>query len=191
MKKLIFPFALIAALSFSSCGGGDKDTKEVAEEANDSTFDDVKDMKDEADAMVKAASLNMWEIQYSEAAMPGLVTTEAKELARMMIDAHKKVGEKAMALAAEKQITLPAGLTEDEMNKINKMRDDEKGIKFDKNYADQMVDDHKKAIDHFEKSADKCEDPAVKAFFSDNLPDLRTHLQQSESTKETIKDRKK
>jgi len=191
MKTIIFPIAFIAALSFSSCGGGTKDTKEVAEESNDSTFDNSKDMKNDAEAMAKAASMNMWEVQYSEAALPGLVTPEARELAQMMIDSHKKVGDKAMALAAEKQITLPAGLTEDEMNKINRMQDNDKGINFDKSYADQMIDDHKKAVDHFEKSADRCEDPSIKAFFADNLADLRNHQQRAESTKETIKDRKK
>jgi putative membrane protein len=57
-------------------------------------------------------------------------------------------------------------------DKMSKMSDNA----FDREFAKDMVADHKKDISEFEKKAKKKNDPAA-TFANDALPTLRKHLQ--------------
>jgi putative membrane protein len=52
----------------------------------------------------------------------------------------------------------------------------ENGAEFDKEYVEQMVDDHEKDVAEFQKQADSSTDPDVKAFAAKTLPTLKKHL---------------
>jgi len=100
----------------------------------------------------------------------------------MIVRDHSKANEDLKAIAASKNITLPATVGDDarkHMNDMMKM----KGKDFDKHYMDMMVDDHKKDIKAFETASTDCKDAELKSFASNTLPVLRMHL---DSTKAIV-----
>jgi len=62
------------------------------------------------------------------------------------------------------------------------------GQDFDKAFAKQMVSDHKKVIDAFQKEADNGNNADLKAWANGKLPVLQGHLQMSEDVLAKLKD---
>jgi len=90
----------------------------------------------------------------------------------MMVSDHSNANSELMALAASKGVVLPAKDTK-EMKFEEKWSKKTKGV--DEDYMDEMVSDHKDAVDLFEKAA-KSEDPDIAAFARKTLPTLQQHL---------------
>ena len=92
----------------------------------------------------------------------------------MMVDDHSKANDELKALAAKKNVTLPANIgshksTLDELTGLS-------GAEFDKEYVEEMVDDHETDVAAFQRQADNGTDPEVKAFAAKTLPVLKKHL---------------
>ena len=124
----------------------------------------------------KAAKAGMKEVAVAEAVQPNLTTPSAKSFAQMMAADHSKANEELKALAAQKGVTLPAPDPKpgEKWAKNNKDADDE--------YLAEMVDDHKEAVDLFEKAA-KSKDADIAAFAQKTLPTLRHHLDEAKAQK--------
>jgi putative membrane protein len=52
---------------------------------------------------------------------------------------------------------------------------------------DLMVDDHKEDVNKFEKAANDCKDPDIKAFAAKHVPALKQHLQTAEALRDKVK----
>ena len=115
----------------------------------------------------------MMEVKLGQLAQTNGVAADIKDLGKMMETDHSKANEELKVLAAKKNITLPATLSD----KCQKKYDDmaaKKGSEFDKAYASCMVDDHKKDIDKFQKEADNGKDDDLKAWANGKLPGVAT-----------------
>ena len=55
------------------------------------------------------------------------------------------------------------------------------GAAFDRAYAKEMVKDHTKAVQLFQREADRGTDAGLKSFASSKLPTLREHLEMARS----------
>jgi len=107
-------------------------------------------------------------------------STEAvKELGRKMYDDHSRLNAQLRLLAAEKHLTLPKDSAEKEEPAIVRL---EKltGAEFDKAFAEQIVKDHKQAVQDFQRAARSAQDQGVKAFAEKTLPQLKQHLDQAQ-----------
>lgn len=187
MTNKLFRGALIASsiatatLLFSSCGDSKteepkkEDTKEVAEDKNDVKFDSSGKAKWDADFLVAAASINQEEIELGQLAQKNGMMKEVKDLGKMLESDHTKALADEKALAAKKNISLPAATTDDVKDAYKKLSE-KKGKDFDKAYCDMMVDGHKSAIEKFEKASTDATDPDIKAWAASMLPGLRAHL---------------
>ncbi len=186
MKKLIYSILTLASFSvFVSCGGSEnKDSKEVAKENNEAKFEDTK-IEDDTKFAVNAADGGMLEVQLGKLAQTNGVSQSVKDLGKMMESDHAKANDELKSLAAQKNITLPASLSE----KHQKTYDDlaaKKGADFDKAYADAMVSDHNDDIDEFKKEADKGKDADIKSWAAGKVPVLEHHLEMSKATKDAV-----
>ncbi len=194
-KVILFRTVLVAAIAIGSIscdsnnnntnGNGNgttadnqkqEDTKEVAKEANDEKLDNDKEK--DADFLVKAAEINLEEIQLGQLAQSKATITDVKELGKMMEKAHKKAQDDLVALAGKKSITVPTSTTDKGKDAYEKLSDN-KGNKFDKDYCDKMVDGHKDAIDLFEKASRNANDPEIRQWAANSLPELNMHLEHS------------
>jgi putative membrane protein len=185
MKKFNFPgsiflnmYLFTALLFVCSCNNQKaEDPKDIAEDHNDAKFDN-KDQEKDAQFLVEAASINLEEIQLSQLAQQKSSMADVKMLGKMLEEEHTKSLTELQALASKKSVTIPTAVTDKDMDDYKRLSN-KSGHDFDKDYCDEMVEGHKKAIEKFKKAATDCADSDIKAWASSTLPTLRSHLDQA------------
>lgn len=191
MKKktsllLALPFFLLA------CNNEGKDSVEKADSINEVKLDSpatratITTDEETTNFLVKAANGGMSEVQLGELAQQKASNQQVKNFGSMMASDHGAVNEQVKSLAAQRNVTLPATVSDD----MKKHYDDfskKTGKNFDKDYIDFMVKDHNDDIDIFEKAADKINDAEVKTFINNTLPKLRSHLDSAKAIQKAIK----
>ena len=122
-----------------------------------------------------AAQGGMAEVELGKLAASKGQNAEVKKFGQMMMVDHGKANAELKALAAKKQMTLPAdiGSHKSTMDDLSKKT----GADFDKAYVDAMVDDHETDVSAFQKQADGAADADIKAFAAKTLPVLKKHLE--------------
>lgn len=187
MKKINTLLALAFVFVFvMSCGKkAETDSKEVAEEQNEEKFDERADEKT-ADFVVNAADAGMLEVQLGQLAVSNGTSPQVKQFGQMMIDDHGKVNDELKNAASSKNISVPGALSEKSQKVYNDLAA-KSGAEFDKEYIDQMVKDHKDAIDLFKKQADDGKDSTFAQWAQEKLPSLQHHLDLAKSAQETLK----
>ena len=178
-KKTFKSTAAIMAvvISLSACSDNKsktEDTKAVAEEHNEAKFENKNDEKD-AQFLVKAAEINLEEIELGKLAQQNCKMTVVKELGAMMEKEHTNALDELKKLAAKKTITIPTSLTQSGKDAYNKLNT-KTGKDFNKQYCEMMVNGHKDAITMFDKASTESIDKDIKAWAMAMLPVLRTHL---------------
>jgi putative membrane protein len=136
--------------------------------------------------MVKAADGGMEEVQMGKLANEKATNQRVKNFGQMMVDDHSKAGDELKSLASQKNVTLPASMSDDhqkDMDDLNK----KKGKDFDKSYMKMMVSDHEKDISEFEKAAKNATDADLKAWADKTLPVLRKHLDSAKAINSSLK----
>jgi putative membrane protein len=190
MKTLIKLYAIllvsVVTMVAPSCNRENSETndKKDAESRNDQKF--VKPDETDAKYVVDAYAAGMKEIRYSERVKDRLSNTDDKNFAETMITEHTAMNDKMRALASSKQISLPTELTQGEQNDLDDLMK-KSGTDLDKAYLDGMIDDHKNAVDLFEKASSKATDEDIRNAFNDGLPKIRMHLQMAQSARDKIK----
>ncbi|MGZ3836791.1 MAG: DUF4142 domain-containing protein [Mucilaginibacter sp.] len=180
MNKLRVLAAILAILILQACKGrGRNDSIAKADSVNaaNDTTQRLHIIVGQVDAefAVRAASGCMAEMNFGELAQQKGMDRRVRNFGKMMVNAHSKINDKIKALAATKNIALPAAPGADAQKAINVLSK-KSGKDFDKAYVNNMIDDHKKDIRAFETAMKKCDDPDLKSFASKMLPVLQTHL---------------
>ncbi|GAB3927119.1 DUF4142 domain-containing protein [Larkinella terrae] len=184
MKKItLFMLLLLGAWTFQACNSSsNKDSAEQAEEANDK-----KDMpEDDSEFAVKAASGGMMEVELGKLAEQKAQSKSVKDFGAMMVADHSKANEEFKTLAASKNISIPATLSEEHQKHVDDLSK-LSGAEFDKEYVKLMVDDHKEDIDLFKDASFNAKDPDVKAFAGKTLPTLQKHYEAISAIKDGMK----
>jgi putative membrane protein len=182
MKKLIYLLA-ISALAFEACNGGNKDAKESADSLNmakDSSTNAVATggiAVDEADAKftTQAAVGGMAEVELGKLALEKSSNPQVKEFATMMVKDHGMANTELMAIAKQKNITLPSTVDDEHKKKMDELSK-KSGADFDKAYVDAMVSDHKSTLKLMEDELRDAKDADLKAFATKTAPIVQSHL---------------
>ena len=172
---------------FAASCSHENDPKEVAEDANKENLS--KEGEKAADKLVHAYSANMFEIRAAENAAMNASTEDVKKLSAMLVEAHTKMNADVKSLADAKGVTLPADLTDDQRKELEKLSE-KTGIDYDKAFTDKMKSKHEDAVDFYEKTAEKSDDPQVRDWASATASEVRSHLDMVLMTENAIKDRK-
>lgn len=173
-------FLALSAWSFQACNENKRDSTDSVENAHDAN--DLKEQADtgqeddDNDFAVKAANGGIFEMEAARLAQQKAQNSDVKAFAAMMMDDHMKANEELKALAAKKNITIPARLGDDEQKEIDELAK-LTGAEFDKKYVDLMVEDHEKDVKLFKDATDDADDADLKAFAAKTLPTLQKHLQ--------------
>lgn len=194
MKKLFilrkaFLVSGLIAMSFVSCKDGAKqqeDTREAAEERNETQFEEADSKEDQASFFVDIAEINLLEIEAAKLALQKGTDTEVKNYAKMLVTEHTKAGAELKTIADTKQIALPTSLTDKGKDAYNKLNE-KSGNDFDKEFIKIMIDDHEKTIKELEDaSTDKDNDQNVKDWASNKIAGLTAHLQEAKMIKDKL-----
>lgn len=108
-----------------------------------------------------------------------------KDFGKMMVDDHTEAGQQLKTIAAQQNLKLPDELNKHDQgvyNKLSKLS----GEPFDRAYAKEMVNDHRKDIDDFQQEANGGQNQAIKNFAGQNLPTLQKHLKDAREMQRTV-----
>ena len=127
--------------------------------------------------MKQAMQGDMAEIQMGKLAQEKGADQQVKDFGQTLVNDHQQNLDKAKSLAQTIGMTPPDSVSAEQKatyNKLSKLS----GRQFDREFAQHMVQDHKKDITEFERESKKSGD--VASFAQDTLPVLRKHLQIAE-----------
>jgi putative membrane protein len=125
------------------------------------------------------------EVKMGEMAKNKSANADVKAFGALMVKDHGKANSELKALADSKKVDLPTDVSLVAKGET-KLMDTKSGADFDKAYASDMVDDHKKDVAAFEKASMDAKDPDVKAFAAKTLPTLRHHLTMAEEMQKKV-----
>lgn len=178
------------AILISSCSESKTtDSVEVAERENIetlSTNDETIVVVENDNGMkflMEVAEMQLELVSLGKLAQQKGNTPHVKELGKMMEMDHGKTLAELTTLAQSKSISIPTAVTEDSKDAHEKLNA-KTGNDFGKAYADMMVEHHEDAIELFEKASTDSTDPEIKAWATEKLPGLRTHLEHAKKCKE-------
>lgn len=125
------------------------------------------------------------EIKMGEMGQNKTDNADIKAFASQMVTDHSKANAELKTLADSKNVTVSSSPSLVEQGQA-KLLDARSGGSFDKNFIDDLVTAHKKAVAAFEKAANEAKDPDVKAFAAKTLPTLQQHLSEAEQLQAKI-----
>jgi len=142
--------------------------------------------KEDREFIEESAQGSLFEVRASQLAQQKAQVEDVKRFAQRMIDDHTAMTGRLQKVTQPRGINLPQQLDKKHQEKIDSLSK-KTGVDFDKTYAEDIVDHHKKDVDAFEKASKEAKDPAVKDFAATTLPSLREHLQAAQSLKDKVK----
>ncbi len=191
MKKLILTGTVAACMSFIVGCGNSTSSTTSADSTNKTSADTTAAMSSStkdtsssttstvdqtsSDFAMKAAKGGMAEVAVGKVAEQKATSKRVKDFAMMMVTDHTKANDDLKQRATALNITLPAGVADDDQKMIDKLSA-KSGADFDKAYMDMMLDDHKKTIDLFKTEAASGTNASLKDFATSTLPTLQKHL---------------
>jgi putative membrane protein len=134
--------------------------------------------------MEKAARTSMSEVAISRVAASRTSNPEVRRFAQMMINDHEEAVEQLSAMAANRGVSLPA---KDPRPERWEKRD---AKNFDREYLEQMIDDHEDVVKLFANHAKEGEDADTVAYARKHLPKLQRHLQHAIDLKRALTDKR-
>jgi putative membrane protein len=133
----------------------------------------------------KAAQGGLKEVKFGELAQQQAARDQVKQFGQRMVDDHGKANDQLKQIVENKGIELPQQLSDEDQQKYAELQQ-KSGAEFDQAYTDEMVSDHEKDIDEFQKYVDAGKDPDLTSFAGQTLPTLKEHLRLAQQTEEQV-----
>jgi putative membrane protein len=134
----------------------------------------------------EAAVDGMAEVELGRLAQQKASSDSVKKFGARMAADHAKANAELKALMPTRNVPIPNGLDKKHQKQIDEL-DKMSPMRFDHEYMEQMVSDHKKDVEEFKQQAQSAKDPAIKAFAAKTLPTLESHLKQAEAVKAALR----
>ena len=180
MKKMTVLLLLPIMLSIS-CNNAGKDSVEKADSANTANLDTGLNQnsividEESSSFLVRVANSGMAEVEMTSLAQQKATYPSVKDFAGMLHTDHLALNDQVKNLAGQKNIVLPAMVTDEKQKEINNLQN-KKGKDFDRFFIKTMIDNHQASIEMFMKAMENAKDADVKSFADKTLPALRMHL---------------
>jgi predicted outer membrane protein len=147
----------------------DNDSKRAAEKKNNEKFVNRENERD-AKFVVDNVSNMYDEIRLSTLAEEHTANAQVRNVAKDVRMRYSELLKELKKYASSKAISVPAGESEKEKNKIEKLVNDKS---FDKDWSAELRDLNKQTIDNFEKGSTELADDDLKGWVTASLPAIR------------------
>ena len=127
------------------------------------------------DFYTAAAESSLAEVALSNVALQKSQNDQVKQFAQQMVTDHTQANQELAQLATSKGITIPTTLPDKRQRDVTKLNE-EGTANFDREYMEQMVEDHEKAVKLFQRQSERGTDADAKAWAAKMLPALQGHL---------------
>jgi putative membrane protein len=125
------------------------------------------------------------EVKLGQLAQEKSSNDAVKDFGKMMVNDHTEAGQQLKTIAAQQNLKLPSELNKHDQgvyNKLSKLS----GEAFDRAYAKEMVNDHRKDIDDFQQEASGGQNQPIKTFATQTLPTLQKHLKDAREMQRAV-----
>ncbi|MFT3867523.1 MAG: DUF4142 domain-containing protein [Nibricoccus sp.] len=129
------------------------------------------------------------EVTLGQLAQQKATDQAVREFGQRMVTDHQKANQELTQLLSQKGATPPNAMAKKSGKMTDKLQD-EKGADFDKAYMKQMLKDHKKDVEEFQKASEKSDDADLRALAAKTLPTLQEHLTVAKSVEEAVSAKK-
>jgi putative membrane protein len=102
----------------------------------------------------------------------------------LMVEQHTELGEQLKELSASNGFTFPEDLGAANQATLDGLAA-KSGSDFDQAYIAAMVQGHQGAVQAFEQTSETAQNPALKTWATDTLPEIRMHLEMAEKIAKT------
>ena len=136
--------------------------------------------------MMKAARINLAEIECAQLALKHGTGTQLKAFAERMLKDHRRLNDQLKEVAAKHNVTLPTTLNaqqRQEAEQLSRL----KGTAFDNAFANDMVTNHARATAKFKQEAKNVQDPRLRRWTDQAIPVLDEHLRLARKLERTEK----
>ena len=125
------------------------------------------------------------EVDLAQLAQRKAQSPEVKALAQRLATDHMKSNQQLLQVAQKEGVQPPSSASKDgskarsELEKLN-------GQAFDQAFVKEIVQDHQKDIQFFQRQQNSLQDPQLKSFAQQTLPVLQQHLQMAQQVASQI-----
>jgi putative membrane protein len=126
--------------------------------------------------VMQAGQLSMMEVELGRLAVKRGSSAGVKQYGQEMVEDHTRANQELMQLAMQKKVELPTEMSTQNTALIDRLSG-LSGKSFDAAYKQAMIDSHKQAIALFQAQSQQGQDPELKAWATQKLPNLQAHLE--------------
>jgi putative membrane protein len=126
--------------------------------------------------VMQAGQLSMMEVELGRLAVQRGSSAGVKQYGQEMVDEHTRANQELMQLVMQKQVELPTDMSTQNTALIDRLSG-LSGRSFDTAYKQAMIDSHNQAIALFQAQSQQGQDPELKAWATQTLPNLQAHLE--------------
>lgn len=137
------------------------------------------------DWLQSAARMGKAEVEVAQDGVAHATNPEVKALAQKMVDDHTKANTEAASFASSRGVELPE-VTDANLAKVKERMAKLTGSNFDQAFVNQLVADHKDAVQKFQDGSAKIADADLKAWVDKTLPVLQDHLKMAQDLQAKI-----
>ncbi len=148
--------------------------------------DDKNVPTDDKDFIAKSHGMCQTAVKLSQVAEKQATHPAVREFAAEVVKDHQKFADELSTLGKNQGVSTSTELSREgqqEVDRLSKLQ----GAEFDKEYIDQMIKDHQKAIDFCEGEVKSATSPDVKKCSQERLSALQEHLNRAKEIAKTIK----
>ncbi len=126
--------------------------------------------------VMQAGQLSMMEVELGRLAVKRGSSAGVKQYGQEMVEDHTRANQELMQLAMQKKVELPTEMSTQNTALIDRLSG-LSGRSFDTAYKQAMIDSHNQAIALFQAQSQQGQDPELKAWATQKLPNLQAHLE--------------
>ncbi len=150
----------------------------IAQTTDDSTRQSISP----SEFVEKAGAGGLAEVEMGELGMQKATSGQVKAFAKRVVTDHTKANEQLVTAIKGKGLEVPSSRSATHKAMMDSLREAKAGKEFDRDYMEQMVQDHQSDIALFETAADDTKlDAVLRAYAKNTLPTLRDHLKQAQT----------
>jgi putative membrane protein len=179
MKQSLFALLVLSLICVGCTSTNKAATPETAAQPNSGAAASSPSTSSDQDFVTKAAQGNSAEVELGKIVADKSKNPSVKQFAQMMVKDHTTALNELQELAQTKNLNFNDDLTDDAKALQTKLSSDT-GKQLDKDYMDNMVEDHQKDVQEFTDQSQKAKDPDVKQWASKTLPTLQKHLEKAQ-----------
>ena len=125
--------------------------------------------------VMQAGQLSMMEVELGRLAVKRGSSAGVKQYGQEMVEEHTRANQELMQLVMQKQVELPTEMSTQNTATIDRLSE-LSGTSFDTAYKQAMIESHNQAIALFQAQSQQGQDPQLKAWAAQKLPNLQAHL---------------